>query len=370
MEKTRKCPYCGEEIMADARKCRHCGEWLDDNVELKEEPVCKLGKQEPENQQKNHPIVGSTPESPNVAFENNTKSRKTFNIIISVILAVVLAIMAACLFVGGKGKSTDKAVKKEIEKQVIEAYSKGSVYDILTQEFEESMNIAYELREFHVTSSYADYFSLLFDREIAIKEVKLVGKDNAEVHVSYGDEHPVFIMVREGKALDNNNSKWLIDDVCSCFGLSSLKNSTLTCSNSTDWGNAMANWEDEIEGYSIEYEKESLSLHHFMGQIAGAKIHMSIMVDGIMVQGRYYYDSKRAEGDMASLSLSGNCYGSNLRLTEFVNNMVTGVFEGEWNNEAYEGTFTRTKDGKVISFKLIEVEGETDFFSENEIASE
>ncbi|MBQ6728891.1 MAG: zinc-ribbon domain-containing protein [Bacteroidales bacterium] len=30
MEKTRKCPYCGEEIMADARKCTHCGEWLHD----------------------------------------------------------------------------------------------------------------------------------------------------------------------------------------------------------------------------------------------------------------------------------------------------------------------------------------------------
>lgn len=29
MEQTKKCPYCGEEILAVANKCKHCGEWLD-----------------------------------------------------------------------------------------------------------------------------------------------------------------------------------------------------------------------------------------------------------------------------------------------------------------------------------------------------
>ena len=46
MEKTKRCPYCGEEILAVAKKCKHCGEWLDKDDPKKEAkkivacPVC------------------------------------------------------------------------------------------------------------------------------------------------------------------------------------------------------------------------------------------------------------------------------------------------------------------------------------------
>lgn len=45
---TKRCPYCGEEILAVAKKCKYCGEWLDENTQVSmpqptavPEPVCE-----------------------------------------------------------------------------------------------------------------------------------------------------------------------------------------------------------------------------------------------------------------------------------------------------------------------------------------
>lgn len=54
MNKTKKCPYCGETIMADARKCRYCKEWITKPVE-KEKIIQDKGKEMGE---KKKPSIG------------------------------------------------------------------------------------------------------------------------------------------------------------------------------------------------------------------------------------------------------------------------------------------------------------------------
>lgn len=38
MEPTIKCPFCAEEILAEAKKCKHCGEIVDNSLKKEDSP--------------------------------------------------------------------------------------------------------------------------------------------------------------------------------------------------------------------------------------------------------------------------------------------------------------------------------------------
>lgn len=44
MAETKRCPFCGEEIMVTAKKCKHCGEWLDKSAKPVTTPTALVDK--------------------------------------------------------------------------------------------------------------------------------------------------------------------------------------------------------------------------------------------------------------------------------------------------------------------------------------
>lgn len=84
MEQTKKkCPFCGEEIMADAKKCRFCGEWLNKNSAS--------------------------------SFADNSKSKKNwiYIVLVAVVAIVITIIMATTKFSTSENTSMSDTSKEK-----------------------------------------------------------------------------------------------------------------------------------------------------------------------------------------------------------------------------------------------------------------
>ena len=77
MKETKRCPYCGEEIMAKAKKCRHCGEWL-------EQPVAATQ------------ATGLEPETPAEEADDSEQALLPGSAMLTTVL-LLLAVVSECL---------------------------------------------------------------------------------------------------------------------------------------------------------------------------------------------------------------------------------------------------------------------------------
>ena len=85
---TKRCPYCGEEIMATAKKCRYCGEWL-------------TGEVPPDyNEQHVDPIASDE-------FKSHSSPNVVASLVVLAVAAILPVIIAVTMHASGGRMSND-----------------------------------------------------------------------------------------------------------------------------------------------------------------------------------------------------------------------------------------------------------------------
>ena len=85
---TKRCPYCGEEMMATAKKCRYCGEWL-------------TGEVPPDyNEQHVDPIASDE-------FKSHSSPNVVASLVVLAVAAILAVIIAVTMHASGGRMSND-----------------------------------------------------------------------------------------------------------------------------------------------------------------------------------------------------------------------------------------------------------------------
>ena len=85
---TKRCPYCGEEIMVTAKKCRYCGEWL-------------TGEVPPDyNEQHVDPIASDE-------FKSHSSPNVVASLVVLAVAAILAVIIAVTMHASGGRMSND-----------------------------------------------------------------------------------------------------------------------------------------------------------------------------------------------------------------------------------------------------------------------
>lgn len=137
MSDTKKCPYCGEEILAVAQKCKHCGEWLDkdSSPEVKQTQASRscntTGKKI-----EHRAVAAPTTET--------AKEKKSHTIYYVIGALIVVAIIVIAIVSGSSSKSSDGNGEMDSDDMVvvdetpIDSYD-GSHQNGSSQKFEDAL---------------------------------------------------------------------------------------------------------------------------------------------------------------------------------------------------------------------------------------
>ena len=208
----KKCPACGEEILAVAKKCKHCGEWLSDVATQKKMTKCPFCAEEieeglkicplcdePLSKQTNSPIDLSQKEKP---VKKKSKKKKTLWIIVGIV-GVIFLYIGIAIFIYTKIGVFDELFNNSTD---------YAIETILSDSEETSENVEYQLNNNLITpTSIAGIEVLKKSFSKVINEIRLGNpnltwesfgyEDGEAVIVTNGETHLLTFLMNDKKII-------------------------------------------------------------------------------------------------------------------------------------------------------------------------